>query len=72
MFASWGTQAHTPTPFTSPIIYINRYTNCGDGVIEHTQMIYNFAPDGSDAIDTDQVSVFEVVVCFSGCIFYIM
>ena len=39
-FASWGTQAHVPTPFTSPIIYINKYTNCDNGVIEHTQMIH--------------------------------
>ena len=40
MFASWGTQAHVATPFTSPIIYINKYTNCDNGVIEHTQMIH--------------------------------
>jgi hypothetical protein len=39
-FASWGTQAHVVTTFTSPIIYINRYTNCNNGVIEHTQMIH--------------------------------
>ena len=39
-FASWGTQAHVVTTFTSPIIYINRYTNCNDGIIEHTQMIH--------------------------------
>lgn len=39
-FASWGTQAHVPTPFTSPIMYINKYTNCGNGVIERTLMIH--------------------------------
>lgn len=39
-FASWGTQAHVPTPFQSPVIYVTKFTNCGDGVIEHTQMIH--------------------------------
>lgn len=42
MFASWGTQAHVRggTPFTSPVIYVNKYANCGNGVIEYTQMIH--------------------------------
>ena len=39
IFASWGAQAHVKTPFTSPVMYINKYTNCGDGIIEHTQMV---------------------------------
>ena len=39
-FASWGTQAHVPNKFTSPIIFINKYTNCGNGIIEHTQIIH--------------------------------
>ena len=39
-FASWGQQAHVETPFTSTIMHINKYTNCGDGQIEHTQMIH--------------------------------
>ena len=39
-FASWGQQAHVETPFTSTIMYINKYTNCGNGQIEHTQMIH--------------------------------
>ena len=39
-FAGWGTQAHVPTPFTSPIMYFNKYTNCGNGVLEHVQMIH--------------------------------
>ena len=38
IFASWGTQAHVETPFTSSIMNINKYTNCGSGVIEHVQM----------------------------------
>ena len=40
IFASYAQQAHVPTLFTSPIISFNKYTNCGNGVIEHTQMIY--------------------------------
>lgn len=40
MFASWGTHAQVPTPFTSPILYINKYANCDNGIIEHTQMIH--------------------------------
>jgi hypothetical protein len=39
-FASWGTQAQVKNVFTSAIMYINKYTNCGNGVIEHTQMIH--------------------------------
>jgi hypothetical protein len=39
-FASWGTQAHVPNNFTSPILYVNRYANCGNGTIEHTLMIH--------------------------------
>ena len=66
LFASWGTQAHVPTIFTSPIMvswcsvksdcyvfcslfsnglsvqYINKYTNCGNGIVEHTQMIHKW------------------------------
>lgn len=42
-FASWGTQAHVKSPFTSPVMFINKYTNCLNGVIEHTQMVHNFA-----------------------------
>ena len=59
IFASWGTQAHVETPFTSSIMNINKYTNCGSGVIEHVQMMHNFAdpnnPDGNPnfARDTD-------------------
>jgi hypothetical protein len=39
-FASWGTSAQVATPFTSPILYINKYVNCDDGIIEHTQMMH--------------------------------
>jgi hypothetical protein len=39
-FASWGTQALVPNNYTSPILYVNRYANCGNGTIEHTLMIH--------------------------------
>ena len=52
-FASWGTHAHVQnkwfgnpatesigTPFTSPVMYITKFSNCGDGVIEVTQLIH--------------------------------
>ena len=38
-------------PFTSPILYINKFTNCDNGVIEHTQMIHNIA-DPKDVLST--------------------
>jgi len=37
-FISWGQQAHIPTPWTSPMLFFNRYTNCGNGTIEHTTL----------------------------------
>lgn len=39
-FAAWGQHAHLTTIFTSPIITLNRFTNCGDGIIEHTEILY--------------------------------
>jgi hypothetical protein len=53
-FAAWAQQAHVATIFTSPVITLNRFTNCGDGIIEHTEMIYNFAPAGSSPTIIDQ------------------
>ncbi|KAL7428176.1 hypothetical protein ACHAXM_001314, partial [Skeletonema potamos] len=54
-FAAWAQQAHLETNiFTSPIITLNRFTNCGNGIIEHTEMLYNFAPVGSSPTLTDQ------------------
>lgn len=40
-FASWGQQAHVPTPWKSPMLYLNRYINCGDGVFEYTTLRHN-------------------------------
>ena len=42
-FASWGQQAHIPVPWTSDTLYLSRYRDCGDGVIESTQLIHNDA-----------------------------
>jgi len=50
-FASWGTQAHTPTPFTSAAIYMNRYRDCGNGVLEYTQLVHNFGDDVFDYLN---------------------
>ena len=36
-----GQQAHLPTPWKSPMLYLNRYVNCGNGVIEYTQLRHN-------------------------------
>jgi len=46
-FASWGQQAHLPTEFASKLLYVNRYRNCGDGIVEITQTFQNFARSDS-------------------------
>lgn len=40
-FASWGQQAHVATPWKSPLLYLNRYVNCGNGVFEYTTLRHN-------------------------------
>ena len=45
--ASWGQQAHVPTNFTSNVMYVNKYENCGEGVVRYTQSVQNFAETGS-------------------------
>lgn len=39
-FASWGQQAHVATIFTSSVMTFNKYTNCGNGIIEHTEVVH--------------------------------
>ena len=39
-FAAWAQQAHLKTIFTSPVMTFNRFTNCGNGIIEHTEVIH--------------------------------
>ena len=53
-FVSWGQHAHVPTLYTSPMLYYTRYTDCGEGVIEVTWMMYNMGAscDGKVAEDT--------------------
>jgi len=48
-FAAWGQQAHLATIFTSSVMTFNKYTNCGNGIIEHTEMVHNFAPENVEA-----------------------
>lgn len=57
-FASWGQQAHVPTEFTSPMMYYTRYTDCGEGVMELTWMMYNMG--GAGGANTDSVSYLNV------------
>lgn len=39
-FAAWGQQAHLATIFTSSVMTLNKYTNCGNGIIEHTEIVH--------------------------------
>jgi hypothetical protein len=41
MVAAHGTHAHIPNKHSNSIIYLTRYANCGEGVLEVTSMIYN-------------------------------
>jgi hypothetical protein len=43
--ASWGQHAHLPTRYKSSALYLNRYTDCGDGVVELTSVIHNMVAD---------------------------
>ena len=36
-----GQQAHVETPWKSPLLYLNRYVNCGNGVFEYTTLRHN-------------------------------
>lgn len=37
-FSSWGQHAHVPTEYESGVIYMDRYKDCGDGVMEYTTL----------------------------------
>ena len=41
--ASWGLPSKLPTKFWSSAIYLNWYTDCGNGVVELTSAIHNAA-----------------------------
>ena len=40
-FGTWGQQAHVATPWRSAILYFSRFADCGNGVLEFSQAIYN-------------------------------
>lgn len=42
---SWSQQAWIPTTFNSSKLAFSRYTNCGDGVLEHVFAVHNMATD---------------------------
>jgi hypothetical protein len=49
-FATWGQQANVPSADTSSTIYYTQYTDCGNGVLEVTNVLHNAAPLGGDAL----------------------
>jgi len=48
VFASWGQQAHLATIHKGVALYYTMYTDCGNGVIEFSQIIHNAADNGDD------------------------
>jgi len=42
IFGTWGQIASIPTIFKSDLLYFHRYRNCGNGVIEYTQMFVGY------------------------------
>lgn len=44
-FASWGQQAHVPTKYSSRALYINRYRDCGNGILQFTSLVHNFSEE---------------------------
>lgn len=47
--ASWGQHAHVPTSHVSDALYVNKYSNCGNGVIEHTSLIHHMGEPQSSS-----------------------
>lgn len=50
-FANWGQHAHVPTNFESALLYYTRFRNCGDGHMEVTYMMHNFAVSGGASMN---------------------
>jgi len=42
IFATWGQIASIPTVHESDLIYVHQYRNCGNGVLEYTQMFIGY------------------------------
>lgn len=57
LFATWGQQANIPTFHQSDIFYLNRYVDCGDGVLEFTSVIHNAATDLEYGDDVSYLNV---------------
>lgn len=51
IFLSWGQQAHVPTVFKSDLLYLYQYSDCGNGVIEFSQMFINVADKYGNSIN---------------------
>lgn len=45
---NWGQQAHVPTPYLSSLIYYTQVRDIGEGIIEISNMAYNY---GTDTLD---------------------
>jgi len=56
---SWSQQAWIPTAFNSSKLEFARYTNCGDGVLEHVFAIHNMATDPSVGPPSDTIDFFN-------------
>jgi len=54
-FGSWGQQAHVPTIHTSDVLYFNKYTDCGNGVMELISVVYNAAD--STGVELNYVNI---------------
>jgi len=54
-FASWGTVNPTPTKYRTKGLFVTRYRDCGDGVLEVTAVVHNF--DNKLATDLEDYSI---------------
>jgi len=54
-FASWGMVNPTPTKYRTKALFMTRYRDCGDGILEITALVHNF--DNKDAADLDDYPV---------------
>jgi len=54
-FASWGMVNPTPTKYRTKALFMTRYRDCGNGILEITALVYNF--DNKDAADLDDYPI---------------
>ena len=56
--ASWGQQARIPTTFSSSVLFVSRYTDCGNGVVEHTSIVHNMDdPDDGSSVPLNYLNM---------------